>query len=637
MKIKTLFALALTGVVTGFFTFGFHRSTQSTPSQQPAVSAPVLSGIASLGQAKLKSNSETLDAELNTQTVLGRFQAILAGLPISNSVQESADNPVSLSQAEQQTFAKHSSLSPLLAQVEDLGPADLNLPLNITVALQPRNQSSLDAFLADVSNPDSANFQHFLTQAEFNETYAPTEEQEQKVVDWLTANGFQVSQRFQNRLVIGATGNHAAAVQAFGTSIHNVNHQNQTKFAAVQEPAFPAEISGLITGIGGLDNLAEMKPKAVAMAANTMSPNAALGANCCHFAPQDVKTFYADSTLLYDNSHKVLNGSGQTVIIAGAYAWNNHDINGFNKYWSLPAFNAVNSQQVCVGASDSAGCQFNYPNSIEVTLDAEYLHAIAADAVVKNYMAATSSLSSFSLMYNQIVLDNPGHIVTTSWGACEAEIPRALQILNDAIIANGNAIGQSWFAASGDNGADACGNGSTSVDHPANSPHVVSVGGTTPTCNSGMADGDASCGGYGSESAWSGSGGGSSTVFTKPGFQSGCGMAATSKNRLVPDISLAADPNHYGYYVAFNGYWYLVGGTSAAAPQWAGYFAQLNQYKPGNGQGLGLPGVRLYTLCASNAFHDIISGSNGVYASGKLYDMVTGIGSIDAVNFLSNY
>src|SRR2546428_705244 len=77
------------------------------------------------------------------------------------------------------------------------------------------------------------------------------------------------------------------------------------------------------------------------------------------------------------------------------------------------------------------------------------------------------------------------------------------------------------------------------------------------------------CAGYGSETAWSNSGGGVSQVFGRPAFQAGCGVPLGSQ-RLVPDVALEADPSP-GNYVLFGGQWYWVGGTSEAAPQWAGF------------------------------------------------------------------
>lgn len=529
----------------------------------------------------------------------------------------------------------HSSLSPLIAVAEDLGVADRNLPLNIAIALPLRNTASLDQYLSAVSDPNSSQFQQFLTQAEFNKRYAPSASQEQKLITWLNKAGLKVSQRFANHLFVVVSANHADIVRNLGISIHQFNYQNQIKYAAVEEPHFPAEIARIIGGVVGLDNFVSLQPKAVISAQQSSEPYLEDGTSCCHFGPEDVKTFY--NANLGKLSDSPIDGSGESIIIAGAYAWKITDLNNFNQFWKLPQLTNHNSEQVCTGVLNSPGCEYNASQSLEVSLDAEYTHALASGAKIVNYMAADVNMLDFSILYQSIVLNNPGHIVTSSWGACEAQIAPAVQMLNDAIIANGNAIGQSWFAASGDNGADGCGNQTQSVDHPANSPHVISVGGTTPTCESGMNKDKPYCSNYGSESGWTGSGGGLSRLFKRPKFQTGCGIQQSAQNRLVPDVSLSADVQHYGYFVNYANKWLQVGGTSAATPQWAAYFALLNQYKSGNGKGLGLPGTQMYQLCETTAYHDIVQGNNGAYNSTPLYDNVTGMGSVNLENFLTSY
>jgi hypothetical protein len=152
----------------------------------------------------------------------------------------------------------------------------------------------------------------------------------------------------------------------------------------------------------------------------------------------------------------------------------------------------------------------------------------------------------------------------------------------------------------------------------------VAVGGTSLTTYS-------SWGTYRSESAWSGSGGGVSGYVGEPRYQ---WSAQQTGRRTTPDVSYDADPNT-GYYVytttAYGGYtgWLEVGGTSAAAPQWAGLIALADQGRALVGKGSldgptqTLPG--LYAMAGSN-FHDITSGSNG-YSAHAGYDLATGRGS----------
>ena len=538
----------------------------------------------------------------------GGLPLALASLWLSTGVTARAQPPL---------VVKPGSLSPLLAEATDVGRAPATEQHKVVIGLGLRNRQDLEAFLIDVQDPSSPNYRRFLSQEAFNALYSPTVADEEALISYLLAKGFRIVERYPNRLLVGGVGTVAAIERAFSVEIHTVMRAGQRHYAALNEPSLPGELAPVVVGAIGLDDLNEMHPHVQVSG----EPHAALGSNCCHLSPNDVAAFY-------DNTAGD-GGTGQTIVIAGAFAWRDSDNASFSSQWGLPPLPA-GSGQICTGSVGASGCQFSTADSIEAALDAEYAHGTAPGARILNYMAASSSFSDFTPMYNRIVTDDPGNVVTTSWGACEAGLPLSLQQIDDDIFANGNAVGQSWFAASGDSGSRDCKRILT-VDHPSNSPHVTGVGGTTPTCSGGMTPSSPGCAGYGSESGWSGSGGGISQVFARPAFQTGCGVPPGSQ-RLVPDVALEADPSP-GNYVLEGGVWYLVGGTSDAAPQWSGFFADLG-HRVG-GTGLGNPGAVLYGLCGTAAFHDITSGSNGAYSAGPGYDLVTGLGTIEAKNFLA--
>src|SRR4029077_7417784 len=129
-------------------------------------------------------------------------------------------------------------------------------------------------------------------------------------------------------------------------------------------------------------------------------------------------------------------------------------------------------------------------------LDVELTHAIAPGARIVNYMAASASLADLAMAYDRIVADDPGHMLMHNWGTCEVNAPPAAQEINDQIFASGSAIGQAWFAATGDHGSHDCRGEPgghrrlVTVDQPANSSHLVAVGGTTPRCSGGLDPGD---------------------------------------------------------------------------------------------------------------------------------------------------
>jgi kumamolisin len=515
--------------------------------------------------------------------------------------------------------AMFESVSPLAAQAADLGPAPASETHRIVISLALRDREALDAFLRDVRDPGSPSYRRFLTRDQFDALHAPTVEDEQALVAYLEHNGLRVTNRFANRLLVGASGSAAAIERALGVRLHRVRLHGRDHFAALDEPHLPARLARAVIGVIGLDDLSEMHPRARALGP-VAAPRASLSGGCCSFSPNDLATFY--------DRDPSSDGAGQTIVIAGAYAWKDSDNSAFATHWGIAPL-PTGSGQVCTGSGNPMGCRFNQQQSIEIALDVEYAHGTAPGAVILNYMSASSAFADFTMAYNRIVSDNPGHVVTTSWGGCEAGVATSTQTANDQIFAAGNAVGESWFAASGDAGSVDC-NNIVGVDHPANSPHVIGVGGTSPTCSSGMTADSPDCAGYGSESGWSGSGGGKSELFSRARWQTGCGVPSGTE-RLVPDVALEADSSP-GNYVLKGGFWYSVYGTSGAAPQWAGVFALLN--KAVGGSGFGDPGATLYSLCSTSAYHDITTGSNGDYSAGDGYDLVTGLGTPDVANFI---
>jgi kumamolisin len=184
------------------------------------------------------------------------------------------------------------------------------------------------------------------------------------------------------------------------------------------------------------------------------------------------------------------------------------------------------------------------------------------------------------------------------------------------------AAGVNVFVSSGDAGSnpDTTGHdptGPLQAEYASSDPSVIGVGGTTLRLNPA---------GIGTETGWAGSGGGSSRIFPRPAWQSG-GSIPQGANRLIPDVSLAADPNT-GAFLVFHGQPTQIGGTSWSAPVWAGLCALMNQARTNAGKPL-LPFLNpfLYPLLGSPAFRDVTSGSNGAFHCGLGYDEVTGIGT----------
>jgi subtilase family serine protease len=250
--------------------------------------------------------------------------------------------------------------------------------------------------------------------------------------------------------------------------------------------------------------------------------------------------------------------------------------------------------------------------ALETALDVEWAHAIAPGATIILSVANSSSTSDLLNAIDAAV--NAGaNVVSMSWGGSEFS---GMSFYDSHF----NKPNVAFTASSGDNGAG--------VEWPAVSPYVLGVGGTTLTL-------DASNNRL-SETAWSGSGGGISSYYGMPSFQSGW---QTSGARGIPDVSYVADPNTgVLVYDSVNGGWYIVGGTSVGAPQWAAAIALANQLRvTGGSSELGWANESLYPLAQGSTttpytvnpayFYDVSSGNNGAYSAAPPYDFVTGLGS----------
>ena len=233
----------------------------------------------------------------------------------------------------------------------------------------------------------------------------------------------------------------------------------------------------------------------------------------------------------------------------------------------------------------------------------EWAHAIAPQAKILVVEASSDSVSNLVSAVNY-ARQQPGvSVVSMSWGS--AEFPQELKYDSVLTTPLGHS-GITFVAASGDNGAGTI--------WPSVSPNVLSVGGTQlmtgPT------------GAYAGEIGWSNSGGGLSLYEVEPSYQFG---VQSTGSRTTPDVAYNAAPNT-GFSVYQGGTWYVVGGTSAGTPQWAGLIALADQQRAQHGLGpLNQAQTQIYNLPASD-FHDVVFGSNG-YSAGVGYDLVTGLGS----------
>src|SRR6266566_3425259 len=521
---------------------------------------------------------------------------------------------------------------PFIQQAHLVQNSNPTQQLNLSIGMRLRNSSDLDSLLSGIYDPNSSQYHHYLTPDQFNQFFAPTSDQVQQVVSYLQSQGMTVTSVAPNNLLIDATATVAQVQQAFSVQIKTYQAGNHTFYANTASPSIPTSISQLITSIGGLDNSVHYHPLYRRMIKHIQNHDAALAAPG-GFGPKDVSGAYNATPL----QNAGILGDNQSVALFELDGYQQSDV---TQYFQTYGQATPNISNVLVDGFNGAAGQ----GAIEVELDMEVVGALAphANQIVYEGPNTTQGLND---TYNQIVHDNKAHVVSISWGLCETYSGGAeLQTL-DTIFKQGASQGITFFAASGDSGAYDCGDGMLGVDSPASDPYVTGVGGTNLQLNAGA---------YGSESVWSnpndtqrspngaGGGGGVSNTFTQPSWQNGPGVS--NGNREVPDVSADADPaTGYATYCTVTNSgcpstgWITVGGTSAAAPLWAGSMALIDQYLQSKAKSVvGSANPTLYGLFNAQqqapAFHDVTNGNNLHYPAATGYDMGSGIGTPDVNN-----
>jgi hypothetical protein len=333
-------------------------------------------------------------------------------------------------------------------------------------------------------------------------------------------------------------------------------------------------------------------------------------------------------------------GSGQTIAIIDAYNDPNiaSDLRMFDQQFGLPDANLVR-----VGQSGTSTLPRNDPSgpgdswAMEISLDVEWAHAVAPKANLLLVEASSASDSDLLAAINTARNYSGVSVVSMSWGGAESASDQTTYDRYFTTPTGHTPI--TFIASAGDSGAYSNGSTSRGVEFPASSANVLAVGGTQLSVSSSGSYLSESGWGNGTASSSGGSGGGISRYVTQPSYQKGVVTQSTTY-RTVPDVAFLADPASgvavYDSWDSPSAPWVKVGGTSLAAPMWAGVIAMADQGRVLDGQktldGRSDTLPKLYALPASD-FHDITTGNNG-YAAGAGYDLVTGRGT-PIVNLLA--
>ncbi len=551
--------------------------------------------------------------------------------------------------------------------------ASANRPLSIHISFALRNREALTQLLADQQDPASSQYHGWLTPDEFDERFGRTPAEVAAMRDWLSHRGFRITG--SNARGITATGNAAQAEGAFATKI--ASSGDGAVFANTSDAKIPTQFSGMVASVEGLDNLRHSFALATGVKnLRRVSPRVSRGTRALStssafaksqpdrimrtalsipdfdsgsglaFGPGDLATFYDQNPLI---SGGTTGGGGDCLAFIEDSDYLSAAVTMFDTTFGLPTSNLT--RVLADGTSPGRN-----GDEIEVLLDIEWGHAVARGAALSVYIgnSAHETIDPLTDAIKKAVVDNRCGAISISYGFCGTTNSFYSGTL-DPLFAQAAAQGQSVFVSSGDEGAagivlsgNTCVAGtSPHVSEMSADPNVTAVGGTQFTPNySGTSDV-----GNVPESAWddpSGStGGGASAIFPKPAYQNT--VTPADGMRDVPDIALGASPYSPGFYWATDSGGSAVmscciGGTSIAAPMWAGLAKLVAQTDGGR---LGNMNPELYTLGAManpalSGLRDVTTGNNtfnGVtgFSAVAGYDQATGWGTADMATFVLAY
>ena len=507
--------------------------------------------------------------------------------------------------------------------------------LALAIGLPLRNRGALDAFLREVYDPNSPKFHQYLTPTQFTEQFGPTERDYAAVMEFARTNGLTISHTHHNRMLLDVNGSVAEVERALQLRLRVYHHPTEARdfFAPDVEPTVAADLP--ILDISGLSDYGKprsflRRTPAVAHAGSAIGSGPGGG-----FIGKDFRNAYAPGV--------ALDGFGQMVGLVELSGYDPNDIFAYEAQAHLPN---VPLQNVLLDGSVGDEVA-NGDAEAEVCLDIEMAMAMATNLAAVVVFEAPYTSTTLNDVYNTMAASNQIKQFSSSWAFSGSPDQTSDQIFQELA-----AQGQSFCQASGDGDA-----WTGPIWEPADSPNVLAVGGTTLT----MAGRGA---GYASEKVWNagllasswgyngssnnywGSGGGVSPSYAIPYWQTNVNMATNLGSptmRNIPDVALTADNV---YLTHGSGATNLVGGTSCAAPLWAGYLALVNQQAADlGGAAAGFINPVIYGLGESTnynaCFNDITVGSNTWSGSPNLYyalpgyDLCTGWGTPAGSNLVN--
>lgn len=518
---------------------------------------------------------------------------------------------VSVAQA-QSVLTQHMREAVRNGESHPIGRLPASQVMNLDIVLPLRDPEGLTNFLSELYNPASANYRQFLTPAQFTDRFGPTQEDYDALIRFAKAKGFTVTGGTRDGMELQIKGPVSAIESAFHVTMRTYPHPTESRvfYAPDLEPT--TDLPFPLWHVSGLDNYSIPHPmfSRKSDASHGASSHATTGSGpSASFLGSDMRAAYYGGT--------ALTGAGQNL---GLFEYLGTDLADLNTYYknvgqtNKVPITLLSTDGTSTSCTAKSGC-----DDTEQTLDMTQSLGMAPGLASLVMYVGSLDTAIISAMTTHSPLPTT---IGCSWGWTPAD-PTTL----DPYFQKMAAQGQNFFAASGDSSTWSRRNEAW----PADDANVVSVGGTDLET--------ASAGGpWKSETAWVDSGGGISPDKIKiPSWQQLSGVINSSNKgsttyRNGPDVSANAN---FTFYVCAdqttctaNDY----GGTSFAAPMWAGFIALVNQQLVSQGKPtIGFLNPIIYaqniTSAYSTDFHDITSGKSGSYSAVVGYDLVTGWGS----------
>jgi len=527
----------------------------------------------------------------------------------------------------QTMLTRHTREATRTGQAKAIGRMPESQTMQLDVVLPLRDPAGLKAFLSDINDRTSFSYRRFVTPAEFTERFGPTQADYDAVVNYLKSNGFEIVGGSRDGMEVQVKGSVLTVEKAFRVNMFTYQHptENRTFYGPDREPT--TSLPFALWHVSGLDNFSNPHPmyvkksdyaKAHGIDVEKVVKHATTGSGpSASFLGSDMRAAYYGGT--------ALTGAGQNL---GLFEFLGTDLADLNTYFAnvgqtnnvpVTLLSTDGTSTSCLDTRAGGDC-----DDTEQTLDMTQAIGMAPGLSSLVVYIGSTDTAIISAMTTHSPLPTT---IGCSWGWTPAD-PSTLDPFFEKMAAQG----QNFFAASGDSSTWSASNEAW----PADDANVISVGGTDLVTAS-------AAGPWKSETAWADSGGGiSPDKIAIPSWQAAAGVINSSNKgsttlRNGPDVSANAN---FTFYTCANQTACMAnefGGTSFAAPMWAGYIALANQQAVAAGDPtLGFINPAIYaenesggalTSAYAADFHDITSGTSGSFSATTGYDLVTGWGS----------